>query len=272
MFKHYRSRTADIKILKASNAMLILYGIVMTAFAGIMCIINMRQVNDGYEVCQTYEAQISTQQKYLNTYIAEYRDFRTTVDELLKIEVELDEQNQSLVASNEEYFEELEEFRSREELYDKYSYAMYYAGQRNDITFDQLRTLEECIKTSSIPDADLVLSWAMCESHGFANATNPMSGAKGYGQFLDSSSRFVYCDLLGETDWTPAVALDGETNLRMMVALIDYLYRYYNHDAYGMLRNYTGFSSPAALAGYEAKLNGYLQYSGKTFAMINQMY
>lgn len=200
-------------------------------------------------------------QNQIDNYVETLNDLYDTCEVL-------DEQNKSLVASNEEYYSELEEVAERLELYEKYEYALFFGGKRNDITYDQLVTLEECIDESSIPDPDLILSWVMVESHGFTGAANPNSSAKGYGQFLDSTSKFVYTNLLGEKGWTPSVAFDGETNIRMMVAYTDYLYDYYG-GPYGMLKGYTGSSNPEFLSSYTSKLNTYLKHAGKTF---NDMY
>lgn len=196
------------------------------------------------------------------------KDYEATINDLYDACEVLDNQNKSLVASNEEYYSKLEEVTDKLELYEKYDYALFFGGKRNDITYDQLVTLEECIDESSIPDPDLILAWVMVESHGFTGANNPTSSAKGYGQFLDGTSKFVYTKLLGEKEWTPSVAFDGETNIRMMVAYTDYLYDYYG-GPYGMLKGYTGSSNPEFLNSYTSKLNTYLRHAGKSF---NDMY
>ena len=219
-----------------------------------------------------YEAEIF-QQSFSNAIAKsqledQLKDCQATINDLYDTCEVLDEQNKSLVASNEEYYSKLEEVTEKLELYEKYDYALFFGGKRNDITYDQLVTLEECIDESSIPDPDLILSWVMVESHGFTGANNPTSSAKGYGQFLDGTSKFVYTKLLGEQGWTPSVAYDGETNIRMMVAYTDYLYDYYG-GPYGMLKGYTGSSNPEFLSSYTSKLNSYLNHAGKSF---NDMY
>ena len=260
--------------IKASTAFMImrllaLYGIVMTVL--FVRTLNQKEetINQALNEKNNYEAQL-LENKIIGLcergkYESTIEDCKATITELYDVCEELDAQNKSLVTSNEEYYSELLSLKDRVELYERYDYALFFGGKRNDITYDQLKTLEECIEESSIPDTDLILSWIMCESHGFTNAKNPSSSAKGYGQFLDGTSRFVYTKLLGEKNWTPSVAYDGETNMRMMVAYTDYLYDYYGGPR-GMLKGYTGSSDPLFLSSYESKLNRYLKFSGKSFS------
>ena len=182
---------------------------------------------------------------------------------------ELDNENKSLVASNEEYYTELTEFREREELYDRYKYALYYAGERTDITYDQLRELKDLVEESSIPDEDLYLAWIMVESHGQEKAKNASSSASGYGQLLYTTGKYAWETLLGESNYTHDLALDGDNNMRMMVATIDHLYKYHNKDAYRMLQSYTGLQNTTY---YENCLNVYLQKADKSFEKISTMY
>lgn len=260
--------------IKASTAftimrLLALYGIVMTILFVYTLYQKNETINQAENEKNNYEAQLLSAR---NTAICEKIEYDSTIEEckaaiveLYNTSKELDAQNKSLVASNQGYYSELLSLKERVELYERYEYALFFGGKRNDITYDQLKTLEDCIQESSIPDSDLILSWIMCESHGFTNAKNPCSSAKGYGQFLDGTSRFVYTNLLGEKNWSPSIAYDGETNMRMMVAYTDYLYDHYG-GARGMLKGYTGSSDPSFLSSYEAKLNSYLRYSGKRFS------
>lgn len=190
-----------------------------------------------------------------------YGSFVNTIDELTSISQTLDEENQYLIDSMELMEAELEEFRSREELYDRYEYALYYYGGRNDITFDQLRTLEELVEDSSIQDEDLILAWILTESGGNETARNSKSTAKGYGQFLNGTSEFVYTNLMGRSGWNANVALDGETNLEMMVAYIDYLYEINDGNLYEIIRDYRGKQD---VSGYISRIDSYLEKVDKS--------
>lgn len=203
-----------------------------------------------------------------NVLVSHYDSFNNTIDELITISDELDQENQSLAKTNDSYYEELTELRSRAELYDKYNYAIVdQSGNRTDITYDQLRTLEDLVKDSSINDEDLFLSWIMTESGGKENATNTTSTAKGYGQFLNGTSKFVYTSLLGNDWWNSNVALDGESNMQMMVAYVDYLYDQSGGDLYQVIRSYRGKDD---IGSYVAKMNSYLALKNKSVQTIAQ--
>lgn len=180
---------------------------------------------------------------------------------------DLDESNQELSDQSEELSSELNKYKHREELYNKYEYALYdEEGNRTDITYDQLDTLESKLKDSKIQDADLILSWIMVESNGQEKIKNSSSTARGYGQFLSSTSKFVYTDLMGESDWTPEVACDGATNMKMMVEYVDYLLDHNKGNLYKTITNYRGLHD----GPYVAKLNKWLRKSGKTLDEVAQ--
>ena len=219
-----------------------------------------------------YESQLQEMEKSYNLletnyeYLVEkYDSFNNTINELTYVAQELDEQNKQLVESNQTYYDKIVEYEGREELFNKYEYAIISQGERTDITYDQLSTLEDLVDNSSINDEDLILSWIMTESGGKEKARNTSSTAKGYGQFLDGTSKFVYTKLLGKTDWTSSVALDGETNLEMMVAYIDYLYEINDGDLYEVIRDYRGKQD---ISGYVAKIDTYLENAGKSVEEI----
>lgn len=256
-----------------------LYGVVITmAFLGLLMYHREVRYNDQQEKialkeeiqkCKTELDKTKTELYDVNSeneaINSKINDFASEIRELIEISMKLDEQNKQLVQSNQEYYNELEEFREREELYDKYQFAMYHGTQRTDITYDQLRTLETLVQDSPICDEDLILAWVMTESGGFETAKNPHSTAKGYGQFLDSTSKFVYSNLLNKDGWTANVAYDGETNLEMMVAYIDYLYELNNGDLYETIRGYRGLRN---VASYINKIDSYLAYNNKSIHQI----
>ena len=101
----------------------------------------------------------------------------------------------------------------------------------------------------------------MTESNGVETAKNETSTAKGYGQFLDGTSRFVYTSLLNKSGWNSSVALDGNTNIEMMVAYIDYLYEKNNGDLYQIMKDYRGKQD---ISGYVSKIDSYLAKANKS--------
>ena len=178
----------------------------------------------------------------------------------------LSEQNRLLSEVSQEQREELEKLNSRVELFDKYEYAILNElGDRTDITYDQIVYLEDLCENEIVDDPDLFLAWIMTESKGVEKATNANSTAKGYGQFLNSTSKWVYEDLYGEGKWKESVALDGNTNLNMMVYYVNYLYAKQDCNLYKAIDSYRGAHSEA----YVAKINSYLSKTGKSLDSIS---
>lgn len=265
-FQESREYIAEINSLKSKLFVAKIFATMMTCMCCIFGVIlmtnNNKLVDENIALTRSYEKQIQQQTDYyaaLETnyefLVDSYDSFNNTIDELTTIAQVLDEQNQSLVQSNQEYYEELEKFRQREELYDKYEYSLYVGRTRTDITYDQLLFLEDLLKDSTINDQDLILSWIMTESGGKEDARNSESTAKGYGQFLDGTSKFVYTSLLNRDDWNPNVALDGYINLEMMITYIDYLYEVNDGDLYEIMKDYRGKRD---ITNYIAKIDSYL--------------
>lgn len=180
---------------------------------------------------------------------------------LCKITKELDTDNTKLIKDNKRLQKVNKKLLKREELFDKYeAYLWDEEGKRTDITYSELETLEEKLKKSKIQDADFILSVAMTESGGDRNCTSDISTAKGYGQFLDGTSKFVYCDLMGNSDWDSSIAYDGKTNFKMMVEYFDYLLKINNRSMIDALRYYRGKQD---IEPYMNRVNYYMKRSDK---------
>ena len=182
----------------------------------------------------------------------------------------LSEQNEQLFNQFERVSKDLDILMKRSELFDKYEYAIIREedGSRTDITYDQLLLLEDLCNNSVINDPDLFLAWIMTESKGYEEAKNSKSSASGYGQFLTSTSKFVFENLCDFDDqkWSSKVALDGDTNMEMMVAYVEYLYEKKDGDLYAAIDSYRGAHSEA----YIAKINSYLATKGKSLDSISK--
>lgn len=189
-----------------------------------------------------------------------------TIEQLRSISEELDKENKSLAKSNEEYWNELQPLRERKELYEEFEWALVDHGARTDITYEQLKTLPDLLKDKKVNSEHLVLAFAMTESRGQEDAQNASSSAKGYGQFLNSTSRFVYTSLMGKSNWTPSVALDGDISLEMICEYINYLYEKSGRDLTRTITAYRGLYDP----GYIGKINSYLAKSGTSVSQLNQ--
>lgn len=256
------------KSLRSSLIVSRIFATIMTIGFFALGFAYLNEHNDSATTIADLQSKYDYLESEYNVLVSHYNDFNNTIDELISISDELDKENQELAKTNDSYYEELSELRSRAELYDKYDYAIVdETGTRTDITYDELRTLEDLVNDSSINDEDLFLSWIMTESGGKVNATSATSTAKGYGQFLNSTSKFVYTNLLGNTDWNSSVAYDGECNLEMMVAYVDYLYEQSGGDLYQVIRCYRGKDD---ISSYVAKINSFLAYKDKSVQMIAQ--
>ena len=256
------------KSLRASLAISRVFSTIMVILCCTLGIKYMDEHNESQLRITELEEQLTSITTDYEIMVEKYDSFNTTIAELTEISEELDEQNKALVKSNEEYYTELSELREREELYDKYEYALVNtSNKRTDITYDQLRTLEDLVAESDICDEDLILSWVMTESSGREKAKSATSTAKGYGQFLDGTSKFVYTKLMGNpiSEWSPNIAYDGETSLEMMVAYIDYLYEKNDHDLYATIRSYRGKYD---ISGYVASIDSYLSNNNKSIQLI----
>lgn len=220
----------------------------------------MKVSNEAKALYQENKALSQENKELEDKYEVMYENF----DELTTISKTLDSQNKELVKSNQEYYEENSMLKERKELYDKYEYAIVYGGERTDITYDQLKTVESLCEDKNMDDPDMILATAMVESSGKSNARSSESTAKGYGQLLDGTSKFVYTKLLGQKGWSPAVSLDPEKNLEMMVAFYDYLY-----SKHGSLpravTHYRGLND----TGYVNKINSFLASKDKSINSID---
>ena len=174
--------------------------------------------------------------------------------------VAMDDTNANLKAVISEQEEQLMAYRQREELYDLYEYALYYNGQKTDLTYYQIQSLQEYCddKGYSSDMVDLVLAVAMKESHCNEDAMNE-SGATGYCQLLGSTARMVYTKLQdNEEPYTHDVALDGEKNLQLAADYLQYLYEYHGNDPIKMIDSYRG----THVTSYINTIDGYLKKNG----------
>ena len=169
------------------------------------------------------------------------------------------------VEFQQQYDELMEKYNNlydRISVYEKYEYALYDTeGNRNDITYDQL-VLGEQLMLEKGYDPGLLFGSIMVESEGHQDAYNSSSGATGYGQFLTDTGKYVYEELLGNGAGTydhNTTPKDGTTNIKMMVAYYDYLYKFYKGDTIGVIKSYSGGSSSHALYYYN-KVCNYVGY------------
>jgi len=182
------------------------------------------------------------------------------LQDVSEIAVSLDDSNKELLNQNAGLNEVLSAYVEREELYNKYEYALVREdGSRTDITYDQVKSLQNHASEKGMTDesVDLVLSLAMTESNGVEKAKNPKSTASGYGQFLSTTGEFVYERLMGMDGYTHDMSMDGDLNLEMMIEYLCYLNIKYDKDMDLIINEYRGLDLPE----YKAKVNSYLNYN-----------
>lgn len=136
----------------------------------------------------------------------------------------LDYENVKLISVNDKYYNELAFYKSREELYDKYSYAIMHNGERTDITYDQLKTGVDIMEKNGI-DPNILFGVIMTESKGKEDAKSSSSTAAGFGQVLTSTGKTVYEEYMqnGSGTFQPVMLLDGDTNIEITANYINQL-------------------------------------------------
>lgn len=206
-------------------------------------------------------AILATNTKLYDQYLVENEYLAIMSNVAYQIELEnqdLLEDNQNLAREFDELNNDYEELSEREELYDKYEFAIIRSNHtRTDIRYEDFKHLEEIAAEEGISQdgIDLCLSFVMNESNGLEKAANASSSARGYGQLLSSTGRFCYTTLMGHSSYNhEVIALDGPTNLEMSLRYLAYLDEYNHHSATAVVRSYCGGWNDA----YVNKLNRYL--------------
>lgn len=176
----------------------------------------------------------------------------------------LDASNAKLKKENKSLNSDLKKFTKRAELYNKYEYAVYNkSGKRTDLTYEQIATGEELMKKEGI-DPDLLFGIIMTESGGDEKATSSTSTARGYGQFLAGSGKYVYEDILHLGTYNHSMAYNGTTNIKMAAGYLGYLKNTRGFSAYAAVKAYRGLEP----TGYIRTINSYIGTKGDSFAKI----
>ena len=156
---------------------------------------------------------------------------------------------------------ELNKFRERSELYDKYSYAIINeCNERTDLTYSEITYGEQLMSERDL-NPHLLFASIMLESGGNPNAVNDIYGATGYGQFIDSTAEFVWNNLLGYEGYYSDIRKDGPSNILMMAEYYDYLYSI-KDNTFEVIKHYSGNITDEGTYKYLAKLNDYTQQVG----------
>lgn len=182
-------------------------------------------------------------------------------NELCNIIDQIDDQIKEVEEVNKSYVDELNLLRSRSELYDKYEYAITYGGERTELTYAEIEYGEQLMLAKEL-NPHLMFGSIMVESNGKSNTVNHSSGATGYGQFLDSTAKWVWTKLLGNKTYTSNLRKDGKANIQMMAEYYDYLYAE-TGSTFKVIKQYSGNSTDAGAAMYLDKINSFTRKVGE---------
>lgn len=196
-----------------------------------------------------------------------YESSISLLKEVAEVAVELDKDNQKIVNLSKKQKRMLNKLQKRKKLMNKYEWALYNEDGKTDISFEDIETLRSLCKKKNLSDdtVDLVLAIAMTESTGDAKCTNPNSTALGLGQFIEETGRIAYTVLMGHDSYNhKKVAVNGTTNLKMIVYYLEYLDMKTNGDIDKVIDYYRGLRSE----GYKKKINKYLSNNNKSLLNI----
>lgn len=200
-----------------------------------------------------------------NEIIADKNDTITKLtfenNELCNIIDIIDDQIEEVEAVNKSYVDELNELRNRSELYNKYEYAIEYGGARTELTYEEIQYGEELMLAKNL-NPHLMFGTIMVESNGKPNVVNSSSGATGYGQFLDSTAKWVWTKLLGNSNYNSNIRKDGKKNIQMMAEYYDYLYAE-NKSTFKVIKQYSGNSTDEGAMNYLNKVNSFTRKVGE---------
>lgn len=218
---------------------------------------DINKLQNNNEKMKSKMEKLETEVIELNEELTEQKRLNSDLGESFS---ELNSQLKEAVKSNKSYKKELELYKEREELLNKYEYCIKYDGKRTGLTYDQIKYGEELMEEKGY-DPNLLFSIIMVESRGDASATNKYSGAKGLGQFMDESGKFVYEKLMKRGTYYTNYAYNGTTNIEMMVTYLDYLIKN-RKTLRGVLMTYSGRD--------ETNIQPYINEMNK-FSSVNQI-
>lgn len=262
--KHKRKTTLTRKNVKVILTCIMSLTLLLIA-SNIISLMNIQKLNDKVEQLTNANEElidsIDAKNQDIQELTVSIEDREKAIQLLSQTVNEMDTQLQELSATNESYVDELNMLRERSELYDKYEYAVINeSGNRTQLTYAHIKLGEELMLEKGL-DPDLMFGTIMVESRGNPTLVNPSSGATGYGQFLDSTAKWVWTKLMNNESYNSELRKDGEINIKMMVEYYDYLYSE-EGDTFGVVKYYSGNSTNAGAARYLAEINSFTQKVG----------
>lgn len=170
--------------------------------------------------------------------------------------------NKSLAKEYDDLLSNYNVLASRKELYDKYEYVITYGGKRTDVTYDQIKSGVEIMKENGY-DPNILFSTIMVESRGLKDAANSQSTARGYGQLLRGTAKFVYEDIMknGNGSYDHSMAFDGNLNIKMTAYYLTDLLERKDGNLFATMRNYSG-RNDLGTNSYISMMNGFSSTTG----------
>lgn len=213
------------------------------------------------EISELETKYSNLQDKYasnMTEVVNQNNDLKEDIEEQNKTIKNLNSQLKELSNNNKDILKELDVYKEREELYNKYEYAIEYEGQRTDLTYKEIKYGEEKMKEENL-DPDLLFGIIMVESRGTRNAKNNESTATGYGQVLAGTGKYLYEDVMGNGKGTynHSYAYDGKTNINMVSTYLGYLCDN-KSSLFGAVKQYCGRDD----AGTQSYLNCINSFTG----------
>lgn len=263
----YNNYVLKNKLFKVRSSFAILLSVFVVTFS--MLIFYKEKAAAQENTIAQMESKIAEQEEQLAGVTDAYEHMSEDFTKLSVVSVELDKYNAQLVSDNLALKAGIDELKERQELFDKYQYAFFYGNERTDITYEQVKNLEELAKEKSLSEdsVNLVLAIAMNESGGKEKIKNPSSSAAGYCGLIKSTARFAYEDLMGNPkgSYNFDLVYDGDLNLAMSLETLDYLYNYHGDNLTTAVISYRGKYVPS----YMNKLNNNLHTVGKDLYTLN---
>lgn len=127
------------------------------------------------------------------------------------------------------------------EIGNKYRYIIDEVPEGSKLSLENLMLIDELASKYDI-NPHIVTSVFRIESGYDSNAKNPISSARGLGQFLESSGEYVYEDVLkmGDNYYHSVHAYDPAISITMTFGYLNHLMTTYDKSIWSALNNYSG--------------------------------
>lgn len=170
---------------------------------------------------------------------AQINEYEGAIGEFVEQSEQLRKELEELQARVEELEAEKEAERVEyEQLAEKYDYVISRVDD-SEITMDDIKFLDETCKTYDI-NPHVITAMIDVESDYNPNCSMSNSSARGLMQIIRSTGRYIWEDLLGNSDYDHDIAYDVKSNILMGVRYMRYHLDKNNGDLRASLKYYNG--------------------------------